>query len=114
MDDAVHIRQARLDDAAEVARVYIESWHDTYPGILSPRRLCAMTPAGQAARWRASIAAQRRETVLVAERPEIGIVGMTSFGAARDSSLGLDGEIYTLYVDPAHFGGGAGRVSSPA
>jgi len=110
MEDGVHIRQARLDDAADVARVYIESWHDTYAGILPPQRLCAMTPKGQAARWRAAIAAHRSETVLVAERPQTGIVGMTSFGPARDGSLGLDGEVYTLYVDPAHFGGGAGRA----
>ena len=93
-----------------MARVYIESWHDTYAGILSPRRLCAMTPRGQAARWRAAIAARRYETVLVAERPGHGVVGMTSFGPARDSSLGSDGEVYTLYVDPAHFGRGAGRA----
>ena len=35
--------------------------------------------------------------------------GLASLGGARDRSLGFDGEIYTLYVDPSFFGQGAGR-----
>jgi len=36
MDDlALNVRVAQPADAAEVARVYIESWHDTYPAMLS-------------------------------------------------------------------------------
>jgi GNAT superfamily N-acetyltransferase len=110
MDQGVHIRQARPDDAAAVARVYIESWLDTYPGIVPAQLLCAMTLKGQTARWRASIRARGRECILVAELPQHGIVGMTSFGPARDNALGFDGEVYTLYVDPSHFGCGAGRA----
>ncbi|MDE2134720.1 MAG: GNAT family N-acetyltransferase [Alphaproteobacteria bacterium] len=107
---ALQIRMARQEDAAEVARVYIESWHDTYPGVLPTALLRAMTPKGQTARWQASIRAQGREAVLVAESSRYGIVGMTSLGPARDDGLGFDGEIYTLYIDPAFYGRGAGRA----
>jgi ribosomal protein S18 acetylase RimI-like enzyme len=111
MDDlALKVRVARPADAAEVARIYIESWHDTYPAVLSSALLCAMTPKGQTVRWQSAIRNQRREIVLVAENPEAGLVGMASFGRSRDRALGFDGEIYTLYVDPAHFGRGAGRA----
>jgi ribosomal protein S18 acetylase RimI-like enzyme len=106
----VDIRQARPDDADAVARVYIESWHDTYPGIISSQLLCSMTERGQSARWRATIAARGRESVLVAEYGQHGVIGMTSFGPSRDASLPFDGEIYTLYVDPGFFGFGAGRA----
>jgi len=46
--------------------------------------------------------------VLVAE---IGgrIAGMSSAGLARDRTLGFDGEVYTLYIDPAYYAQGAGR-----
>ncbi|HVZ90671.1 MAG TPA: GNAT family N-acetyltransferase [Rhizomicrobium sp.] len=104
---ALTIRQARQNDAADVARVYIESWHDTYPGVLSKTLLCAMTPKGQTARWRAAIA--NRELVLVAASEQHGIIGMSSMGAARDRELGFDGEVFTLYVDPSFYGRGAGR-----
>jgi GNAT superfamily N-acetyltransferase len=106
---ALHIRQARLDDAADVAQVYIDSWHDTYPGVLPSALLRAMTPRGQTSRWEAAIRSQGRETVLVADSRQ-GIIGMASLGPARDRDLGFNGEVYTLYVDPAYFGMGIGRA----
>jgi GNAT superfamily N-acetyltransferase len=107
---ALHIRQARQEDAADVAQVYIDSWHDTYPGVLPTALLRAMTPKGQTARWLAAIRAQGRETVLVADTERHGIVGMASLGPARDDEIGFDGEVYTLYVDPAFYGQGVGRA----
>ncbi len=109
-DLALRVRKARPDDAKDIARVYIESWHDTYAAILPTQLLCAMTPRGQSARWRAAIAARSREAVLVADSPTHGVIGMASFGPSRDRSLGFDGEIYTLYVDPAFYGFGTGRA----
>jgi len=104
----IAVRPARADDAAGVARVYIESWHDTYAGMLSAQLLCAMTPNGQSARWQATIRARGRERVLVAEHERFGIIGMTSFGPSRDGATGYDGEIYTLYVDPSFYNRGVG------
>ncbi|MBL6937085.1 MAG: GNAT family N-acetyltransferase [Alphaproteobacteria bacterium] len=111
MDDlALTIRVARPRDAAEVARIYIESWHDTYPAVLSRALLCSMTQKGQTARWQAAIRAQKRETVLVAEDANHGLIGMSSMGPSRDRSVGYDGEVYTLYVDPSFYGRGVGRA----
>jgi len=104
------VRQATTDDAPAVARIYVDSWHDTYAGIVPTRLLSALTHNGQSARWRSAIRAQGREFVLVAESDTHGLVGMTSFGPARDDELGYDGEVYALYVDPAFFGRGAGRA----
>lgn len=109
-DIALQIRQARQDDAADVAQVYIDSWQDTYPGVLPSALLRAMTPKGQTARWLAAIRAKNRETVLVADTNSLGIVGMASLGRSRDSDLGFDGEVYTLYVDPSCYGMGVGRA----
>jgi len=108
-DLAMSVRAARPDDAQAVARVYIDSWHDTYPAILPTDLLCAMTPRGQTSRWRSAIASRSREKILVAECAKHGVVGMTSFGPSQDKALGLDGEIYTLYVAPDFFGLGVGR-----
>ena len=101
------IRAARPGDAASIARVYVESWQDTYPGSLSNTLLSNMTIGGQTGRWRAAIC--QGECVLVAEHERHGVIAMTSFGAPRDRSIGFDGEIYTLYVAPSFLGQGAGR-----
>lgn len=104
------VRPARIADAADIGRIYRESWQDTYPGVIPAALLTAMTVRGQTARWRAAIAARGHEAVFIAEDEKNGIVGMMSFGPSRDDSLGLDGEVYTLYVDPAHYSCGAGRA----
>lgn len=104
------VRSARHEDAQAVARVYIDAWHHTYPSILPSELLRAMTPRGQAARWRAAITAGGRERVLVAECPQHGVVGMTSFGPAQDKAVGYDGEVYTLYVAPDFFEIGIGTL----
>ena len=109
MDDlALSIRQARPSDAADLARIYIESWQDTYAGILPHALLTAMSHKGQAARWQQTM--RGPGAVLIAEDAHFGPVGLASLGPARDKGLGLDGEIYTLYVDPAFLGRGTGRA----
>jgi GNAT superfamily N-acetyltransferase len=106
----VSVRQARPEDASQIAQVYVDSWLDTYAGILPHRMLCSMTPNGQTARWRSAIRARGRESVFVAEFGKHGVIGMTSFGPSRDSALMYGGEIYTLYVHPSFYGRGSGRA----
>src|SRR5215831_6901321 len=103
-------RKARPSDAEAVARIYVDAWRDTYPLVLPIRLLASMTVEGQAARWRNAISIAAREAVYVVENEKGAVLGMTSMGRARDSGLGYDAEIYTLYVDPSMTGRGVGRV----
>ncbi len=106
-DLALSLRQARPSDAADLARIYIDSWQDTYAGILPHELLSAMSLKFHTARWQSQL--QTPGSVIVAEDASHGLVGLASMGNARDRSLGYDGEIYTLYVDPSFVGLGAGR-----
>lgn len=106
---ALMIRKARQDDADAIARVYVDSWQDAFPGVLPLSLLQAMSLKGQTARWQSAILARAPESVLVAER-EGAVIGMASLGPARDAGIGYDGEVYSLYVDPAHYGNGAGSA----
>jgi L-amino acid N-acyltransferase YncA len=110
MGGTITIRKARPADAEGVARIYVESWRDTYPGILPARLLTSMTIAGQTARWRSAISIAARESVLVAEDARGNVFGMTSLGRSRDTGLGFDAEIYTLYVHPYVTERGVGRA----
>ena len=107
-DLALSLRQARPSDAADLARIYIESWQDTYAGILPHSLLSTMSVKNHTARWQNQLRSQG--SVIVAEDHKHGLIGLASMGGARDSSLGFDGEVYTLYVDPGFFGQGAGRA----
>src|SRR5690242_2038873 len=108
----LRVRTARLEDAAELARIYIESWQDTYAGVISHTLLGSMSVKAHTARWQAAIKNIDRHggAILVAEDARFGSVGLCSLGKARDGGLGFEGEVYTLYVDPAFMGRGAGRA----
>jgi GNAT superfamily N-acetyltransferase len=109
MDDlALSVRCARPSDAADLARIYIESWQDTYAGLIPPSLLSAMSLKGHTARWQATM--RGPGAVLVAEDALHGAIGLASLGTARDGTLGYEGEVYTLYVDPAFLGRGTGRA----
>jgi ribosomal protein S18 acetylase RimI-like enzyme len=71
-----------------------------------------MSHKGHTARWQAAIKNADRNcgAVLVAEDAMHGVIGLCSLGRARDGGAGFEGEIYTLYVDPAFLGRGTGRA----
>ncbi len=104
------IRRADADDAAAVARVYVETWRSAYPGMLPDRVLIGMSVARQRAAWRHTLASQRGpEAVWVAEDALGGVVGFASCGRARALGGTHGGEIFTLDVLPDHQGRGHGR-----
>ncbi len=96
-DPRPRLRAARPEDARGMAGVYVKTWRDQYAGILPDRVLLSMSVRRQAASWRRALG-QGGETILVADQPGAGIVGLGSCGAARQSPLDYAGEVYTLYV----------------
>ncbi|HJT43708.1 MAG TPA: GNAT family N-acetyltransferase [Rhizomicrobium sp.] len=113
MDDlALSVRTARPEDAADLARIYIESWQDTYAGVISHTLLSTMSLRSHTVRWRTTIKNMDRQNgaVLMAEDARFGAIGVCSLGRARDGGAGFEGEVYTLYVDPVFLGRGAGRA----
>lgn len=113
MDDTIRIgiRLARPADAAEIAHIYVESWRETYAGILPDAGLLRMSKAEHAASWLRNIkAANLRNPVLVASDAKSNIYGFASAGPSRDKSLPYEGEVYTLYIAPGWTGQGLGAA----
>lgn len=104
------VREARLSDAADIARVHVETWRAAYPGIVPERYLISMTESRQTVLWEACISrAREADSVLVAEDAGgAGIVGFGNSGRARhDNAIG---EVFTLYVANDWQGRGIGRA----
>ena len=106
------IRRARIDDAAAIARVHVESWRTTYAGMLPQRMLLKLSSAEHEARWWRHVLGRfrRRHFVYVLEDEAAGVVGFASGGAARDRELAYDGEVYALYLLDQYHGGGFGKA----
>jgi ribosomal protein S18 acetylase RimI-like enzyme len=95
-------------DAAELARVHIQAWRETYPGILPRGYLDRMSAPLHARRWRSRLM-RLNEITLVAEGPD-GLVAYGSGEWARGQGETDEGEITTLYVLKAAQGTGLGRA----
>jgi ribosomal protein S18 acetylase RimI-like enzyme len=106
------VREARVEDAAGIARVHVETWRAAYAGLVPDAYLVGMNEQGQALVWQRLLSSRGRESVLVAEAAAPNgrqLVGFGSFGRARRGTLPYKGEIYTLYVAGDWQGRGLGR-----
>ena len=103
----IRIRPARPMDSAAIAQVQVETWRDTYAGLLPDHVLLRMSEPRECLMWQRVLASA--DTVLVAEESGGAVVGFASGGPNRQRSLDFAGEVYTLYVHPDRQGQGLGR-----
>ena len=106
----VRIRTARLSDASAIADIQVETWRDTYAGLISDRTLLGLSRRSHVESWHRILRDTRENNITrVAEGPDACVVGFANAGRARPTNLSYDGEVYTLYVLPDHQGAGHGR-----
>ena len=97
-------------DAGELARVHVQSWRETYPGILPQAALNRMSVAAHARRFRLELTrAQKGQATLIAEGAD-GPVGYASGAVLSGDGRAADAEVFTLYVLRAAQGVGVGRA----
>ncbi len=106
----LNVRPARIEDVAQMARVNVRSWQETYRGLMSDEVLD--DPNFLAAReefWTAALTDERyRENrVAVAER-DGELVGIAMSGPPLDAAAAWARQLYVLYVYAADHGAGAG------
>ncbi|MSO75241.1 MAG: GNAT family N-acetyltransferase [Alphaproteobacteria bacterium] len=105
------IRLATPHDAPAIARVHVETWRDTYAGIIPDHTLLGLDEQREAVRQRQALGLKRdRAITMVAEVPNHGVIGYAEAGAPRAAGLAFDAELYTIYVQPGFQGEGHGRA----
>jgi ribosomal protein S18 acetylase RimI-like enzyme len=110
--DVRRVRAARVEDVAQMARVNVRSWHETYRGLMPDAVLD--DPGFLTARerfWTAALTDERyRENrVAVAER-DGELVGIAMSGPPLDAGAAWARQLYVLYVQAADHGTGAGAA----
>jgi GNAT superfamily N-acetyltransferase len=100
------VRHARVDDAADLADVFAQSWRLAYSGLLPSDHLDRMIRQRTPAWWTKSITNGDRILVLEIDGDVVGYAtcGPLRFRRARG------GEIYELYLTPIYQGLGFGEV----
>jgi L-amino acid N-acyltransferase YncA len=101
------VRQARIEDADSIARVHVESWKTTYPGIVPDAYLASLDPEPGAEMWKEWLKAGT-SLIFVAEDAS-GVFGFASGGKLRDPIEAYDAELYAIYLLQHKQRHGAGR-----
>jgi len=104
----MNIRNAGKQDAAAIARIHIQSWQETYSGIMPDEILQRLSIERRQKMWENILGGTDGTTVLVAESGDGEIVGFSSAGAARGDFAGYDGELYAIYLLQSAQGSGTG------
>ncbi len=105
----MHVRAARLDDSADIARVHLAGWRENYRGILEDARIERHTLASRTATWHAALAEPQRIVLVACDEHEtiVGFASALRLAPARD---GFDAYLQALYFTTAAKGRGGGRA----
>ncbi|NKB21857.1 MAG: GNAT family N-acetyltransferase [Alphaproteobacteria bacterium] len=106
------VRRARVEDAAAIAEVHVETWRTAYAGMLPDKFLLNLSAKKHESRWWRHALGTKQSThhVSVAEDRDAGVVGFCSGGALRGRAFNFDGEVYALYLLDSFQGIGVGKA----
>lgn len=105
----IDVRPATRADVEGIARVSVDTWRQTYPGLL-PDAVLAKLRYGQVESRHGRFLAEQQTHHFVAVEPLTGeVVGFVNGGPCRQPRLGFAGEVYELYVQTGFQGRGLGR-----
>jgi len=102
------IRKAKVENAAAIAHVHVESWKTTYAGIVSDVFLASLNKEVRTQSWQEQILTANI-SILVAE-DETGIFGFAAGGKIREKLDDFDAELYAIYLLHERQKQGAGRT----
>jgi ribosomal protein S18 acetylase RimI-like enzyme len=94
----VAIRAATGADIERIAFIHVEAWRETYRGLVPDALLAGLSVERRVRAWSDMLnAGEAAPAILVAER-DGAIVGFGSACRARDTALGTDGEVTSIYL----------------
>jgi GNAT superfamily N-acetyltransferase len=103
-------RRARLEDAAGIGAVQVDSWRSTYRDIVPAHYLDSMTVEDHSRRW-ARLLSQPGNLEMTFVVEEGGrIVGFAMGGSEREGDSRFRGELYAIYLVREAQGRGYGRA----
>lgn len=101
------VRHATPRDAKAIADIHVATWHAAYKDLMPEDYLAKISVEKRLAYWKEAIEFSEPQ-LLVATDGDV-VVGFVGFDRSRDAGTkSTVGEIWAMYVTPAHWGKGAG------
>ena len=107
---ASQIRKATPDDAQGIAKVHVDSWRETYPGLMPEEILNGLSYRQRELYWRRTLRETGEEEFAYLVEDDAGeVMGFVSGGPEREGGLAFKGEIYAIYLLKEHQRQGWGK-----
>jgi ribosomal protein S18 acetylase RimI-like enzyme len=104
----LQVRAATVDDVSAIAAVHVQSWRETYAGLLPAAFLAGLSVDDRERRWRWLIGSGEVTVLVVVRGGEV--VGWASAGDGRDVDAPRASELEGIYVLADAHGSGAGQL----
>lgn len=102
-------RRATIEDAEQIASISVETWKDTYKGILPQDILDARkVDEKRISDWQKKI--KDKSFITLVYENDHNISGYLWAGKNRDNNINIPNEIYAIYVKPKFQGKGIGKA----
>lgn len=114
--DGLQIREARIEDTREIARVHVDSWRETYAGVVSERYFTEEAFERRAAFWSRYLALDPRPGRFSVATQGERIIGFATSGdsvgphAERGYAAVRPLTLFSIYVLAHAHGTGAGQA----
>lgn len=102
------LRQARISDAKEIAKVQVLTWQSTYRGHIPDSYLQNLDIEQSAKNWAKRIESPVQDSQTIVAVFDGVVVGYIGVGPNRDLDAPKTGEVYTIYVYSSHQSMGIG------
>lgn len=102
------IRNPDIGQAGALAKVHVQSWQETYAGILPQAYLDRLCWQDREAMWRAAIANPDRHVAAAFDNEDVVAVSLAGPTTEFDATF-AGGQIYVIYVLRSHQRHGLGR-----
>lgn len=93
------VRPGSIGDEGEIANVHIQSWQQSYKGIIPESYLATLSLQfrGRQSWWKQVLSGNTETKVFVAESTQHGIVGFVAVEPGRDTDFKEMGEVGAIY-----------------
>lgn len=94
------ISRAKFEDARGIALVHVQSWRETYKGIINDKYLKNLVFARRAKRWQEMLSEPKANTwTFVSKNSNGKIIAFISGGISRDKQIRqFKGELFAIYI----------------
>jgi len=101
------VRPAIARDAKAIAEIHVATWQAAYQDVMPEDYLNQMTLEKREAYWREAIEYSEPQLLVATDGDQL--VGFVGYDRSRDAKTrSTVGEIWAIYVAPAHWGKGVG------